>query len=100
MNDQGVPDYDELVVVVNKSRLETDAAYRTMVREFLAGLAKGAAAAQASPSAADTAITPAAKGYSPALLKQMVDVTAPLLENSGGFGAMSKADWQSFADWM
>ncbi len=100
VNEEGVPNYDELVVVANKSRLASDAAYRTMVREFLAGLAKGSAAAQASPSAADTALTPVAKGYSPALLKQMVTVTAPLLANSGGFGTMSAADWQSFADWM
>jgi len=100
VNEEGVPNYDELVVVANKSRLATDAAYRTMVREFLAGLAKGSASAQASPSAAQAALAPVAKGYSPPLLKQMVTVTAPLLANSGGFGAMSAADWQSFADWM
>jgi putative hydroxymethylpyrimidine transport system substrate-binding protein len=100
VNEEGVPNYDELVVVANKSRLASDAAYRTMVREFLAGLAKGSASAQASPSAADTALAPVAKGYSPALLKQMVTVTAPLLANSGGFGTMSAAGWQSFADWM
>jgi putative hydroxymethylpyrimidine transport system substrate-binding protein len=100
VNEEGVPGYDELVVVANKSRLASDASYRTMVREFLAGLAKGSASAQASPSAADTALAPVAKGYSPALLKQMVTVTAPLLANTGGFGAMSAADWQSFADWM
>lgn len=100
VNEEGVPDYDELVVVANKSRLASDAAYRTMVREFLAGLAKGSASAQASPSAADTALAPVAKGYSQALLKQMVGVTAPLLANPGGFGAMSVAGWQSFADWM
>jgi putative hydroxymethylpyrimidine transport system substrate-binding protein len=92
VNEEGVPAYNELVVVANKSR--------TTVREFLAGLAKGSASAQASPSAADTALAPVAKGYSPALLKQMVGVTAPLLANSGGFGAMSAAGWQSFADWM
>ena len=100
VNEEGVPGYDELVVIANKSRLASDASYRTMVREFLAGLAKGSTAAQASPAAADTALAPVAKGYSPALLKQMVDVTAPLLANPGGFGAMSAADWQSFAGWM
>jgi putative hydroxymethylpyrimidine transport system substrate-binding protein len=100
VNEEGVPDYDELVVIANKSRLASDAAYRSMVREFLAGAAKGSAAAQASPAAADAALAPVAKGYSPALLRQMVDVTAPLLANPAGFGAMSPADWQSFATWM
>ena len=100
VNEEGVPDYDELVVIANKSRLASDAAYRSMVREFLAGLAEGSAAAQASPAAADAALAPVAKGYSPTLLRQMVDVTAPLLANPAGFGAMSQTDWQSFATWM
>ena len=100
VNQEGVPNYDELVVIANKTRLASDAAYRTMVREFLAGLAKGAASAQADPAAGLAALSPVAKGYNPALLKQMVDVTAPLLANPGGFGAMNPGAWQSFADWM
>lgn len=96
----GVPNYDELVIIANKSKLASDAAYRTMVKEFLAGLGQGAAAAQANPAAALAAITPVAKGYSPALLKKMVYATAPLLKNPDGFGAMSVSQWQSFANWM
>jgi putative hydroxymethylpyrimidine transport system substrate-binding protein len=41
-----------------------------------------------------------AKGYSQALLKQMVDGTAPLLANPAGFGQMTATAWQSFATWM
>jgi putative hydroxymethylpyrimidine transport system substrate-binding protein len=96
----GVPNYDELVIIANKSKLASDAAYRTMVKEFLAGLGQGAAAAEANPAAALAAITPVAKGYSPALLKKMVYATAPLLKNPDGFGAMSVSQWQSFANWM
>src|SRR3984957_2318560 len=90
---QGVPNYDELVVIANKSKLASDAAYRATVKKFLAGLSLGAAAALA-------AITPVAKGYSPALLKKMVYATAPLLHNPDGSGAMSVSQWQSFANWM
>ena len=97
---QGVPNYDELVIIANKSKLASDAAYRTMVREFLAGLGQGAAAAEASPAAALAALSPVAKGYSPALLKQMVYATAPLLKNPAGFGTMNVGQWQSFANWM
>lgn len=97
---QGVPNYDELVIIANKSKLASDAGYRIMVREFLAGLAQGAAAAQASPAAALAALSPVAKGYSPALLKKMVYATAPLLANPAGFGAMSVSQWQGFANWM
>jgi putative hydroxymethylpyrimidine transport system substrate-binding protein len=97
---QGVPNYDELVVIANKSKLASDAAYRATVKKFLAGLGQGAAAAQANPAAALAAITPVAKGYSPALLKKMVYATAPLLHNPDGAGAMSVSQWQSFANWM
>jgi putative hydroxymethylpyrimidine transport system substrate-binding protein len=97
---QGVPNYDELVIIANKSKLASDPAYRTMVREFLAGLALGASAAEANPAAALAALTPVAKAYSPALLKKMVYATAPLLKNPSGFGAMSVSQWQSFANWM
>jgi putative hydroxymethylpyrimidine transport system substrate-binding protein len=97
---EGVPKYDELVIIASKSRLASDPAYRTTVREFLAGLGQGAAAAEANPAAALAAITPVAKAYSPALLKQMVYATAPLLKNPAGFGAMSVTQWQSFANWM
>jgi putative hydroxymethylpyrimidine transport system substrate-binding protein len=100
VTEEGVPDYDELVIVANKAKLAADASYRTVVRGFLAGLAKGTAAAQANPAAADAALAPVAKGYSPALLKQMVDGTAPLLANPAGFGEMTATAWQSFATWM
>ena len=96
----GVPNYDELVVVANTSKLKKDASYRKTVQKFLAGLSKGDAAAQADPAAALAAITPAAKGYSTEELTKMVEATAPLLKNPAGFGEMSVKAWQSFADWM
>jgi putative hydroxymethylpyrimidine transport system substrate-binding protein len=100
VNTEGVPDYDELVVIANTQKLKTDPGYQKTIREFLAGLAKGDASAQASPAAALAALEPVAKGYSTALLKKMVYGTAPLLKNAGGFGSMDTASWQSFADWM
>lgn len=100
VTEEGVPNYDELVIVANKSRLASDAGYRATVREFLAGLAKGSAAAQANPAAADAALAPVAKGYSPSLLRQMTEVTVPLLANPAGFGEMNQAAWQGFATWM
>ncbi len=100
VNTQGVPNYDELVVIANKQKLATDAAYRTLVRKFLAGMVKGITAAQDDPAADLAALTPVAKGYSHAVLKQMVDATAPLLKNPQGAGFMSVSAWQSFANWM
>ncbi|HET9898412.1 MAG TPA: ABC transporter substrate-binding protein [Streptosporangiaceae bacterium] len=100
VNTQGVPNYDELVVIANKSKLASDPAYRAMVRKFLAGMTKGIAAAEKNPAADLAALSPVAKGYSHAVLRQMVYATAPLLKNPQGTGFMSVRAWQSFADWM
>jgi putative hydroxymethylpyrimidine transport system substrate-binding protein len=100
VNEEGVPNYDELVVIANKQKLKSDPAYQATVKEFLAGLAKGDAAAQAGVAAALAALKPAAKGYTAAELEKMVNATAPLLKNPNGFGAMDVSSWQSFADWM
>ncbi len=96
----GVPQYDELVIIANSKRLKTDAGYRTEVREFLAGLAKGAATAEADPSAGIAAMGPVIKGYPASQVAQMVETTAPLLRNPLGFGQMSITAWQGFANWM
>lgn len=99
---QGVPTYNELVIVAQKSKLASDPGYAAMVRDFLAGLAKGDAAAQASPSAAIAALKPQIKvgDYTDADLNAMVPVTVADYKNPLGFGEMSTSNWQAFADWM
>jgi putative hydroxymethylpyrimidine transport system substrate-binding protein len=102
VEDQGVPTYDELVVVAQKSKLASDPGYAAMVRDFLAGLAQGNAAAQASPSAAIAALKPVvgAGGYTDADINAMVPVTVADYKNPLGFGQMSATNWQAYADWM
>jgi putative hydroxymethylpyrimidine transport system substrate-binding protein len=102
VEDQGVPTYDELVVVAQKSKLASDPGYAAMVRDFLAGLAQGDAAAQASPSAAIAALKPVvgAGGYTDADINAMVPVTVADYKNPLGFGQMSASNWQAYADWM
>jgi putative hydroxymethylpyrimidine transport system substrate-binding protein len=102
VEDQGVPTYDELVIVAQKSKLASDPGYAAMVRDFLAGLAKGDAAAQASPSAAIAALKPVvgAGGYTDADINAMVPVTVADYKNPLGFGEMSTSQWQAFANWM
>lgn len=102
VEDQGVPTYDELVIVAQKSKLASDPGYAAMVKDFLAGLAQGDAAAQASPSAAIAALKPVvgAGGYTDADINAMVPVTVADYKNPLGFGQMSTSQWQAFADWM
>jgi putative hydroxymethylpyrimidine transport system substrate-binding protein len=102
VEDEGVPTYDELVVVAQKSKLASDPGYAAMVKDFLAGLAQGDAAAQASPSAAISALKPVvgAGGYTTADINAMVPVTVADYKNPLGFGEMGTSQWQAFADWM
>jgi putative hydroxymethylpyrimidine transport system substrate-binding protein len=102
VEDEGIPTYDELVIVAQKSKLASDPGYAAMVRDFLAGLAQGDAAAQASPSAAIAALKPVigAGGYTVADINAMVPVTVADYKNPLGFGEMSVSQWQMFANWM
>jgi putative hydroxymethylpyrimidine transport system substrate-binding protein len=96
----GVPQYDELVVIANSDKLKSDPSYQQLVRSFLAGLAKGNAQVVAQPAVGIASMQDVIKGYPANQVKQMVDVTAPLLNNPLGFGQMGAKSWQSFADWM
>ncbi|TVZ03569.1 ABC transporter substrate-binding protein [Trebonia kvetii] len=102
VENEGMPTYDELVIVAQKSKLASDPGYAAMVRDFLAGLAKGDAAAQARSSAAIAALKPVvgAGGYTDADINAMVPVTVADYKNPLGFGEMSTAKWQAYADWM
>ena len=96
----GVPQYDELVIIANSEKLKSDPSYQQTVRAFLAALAKGNALAVSQPSVGIASMQSVIKGYPANQVKQMVDVTAPLLNNPLGFGQMDAKAWQSFADWM
>jgi putative hydroxymethylpyrimidine transport system substrate-binding protein len=102
VEDEGVPTYNELVIVAQKSKLADDPGYAAMVKDFLAGLAQGDAAAQASPSAAIAALKPVigAGGYTVADINAMVPVTVADYKNPLGFGEMSASSWQTYANWM
>ena len=100
VGEAGVPNYDELVLIANRSKLEDDKEYQETVRKFLAGLAEGDARAQEDHDAAFEAISAVAKGYSEEGMKEMIELTAPLLENEDGFGQMDVAEWQALADWL
>lgn len=100
VTEAGVPDYAELVVIAQASRLKSDPAYQKLVRDFLGALARGNAAVLADPASAAKTIATVAEGYDPAVLPKMVDATVPLLRNPAGFGRQDTAAWQSFADWM
>lgn len=96
----GVPDYAELVIIANPSRLRDDADYAERVRGFLAGTAAGQQTALADRQVAIDALTPQTEGaYDPVVLEQMIDATLALLPPRG-FGEQSAEDWATYASWM
>ncbi|MFN3339328.1 MAG: ABC transporter substrate-binding protein [Dietzia sp.] len=96
----GVPDYAELVIIANPSRLRDDADYAERVRGFLAGTAAGQATALDDRQAAIDSLIPETEGsYDPDVLELMIDATLALLPEDG-FGQQSAEDWAAYATWM
>ena len=94
VNQLGVPTYDELVLLANRSRLEADP---EPTRLFLGALARGTAAAIESPDATTKALLAANKDLDPELTRAEVDATLPLLSESG---RMDPEKWSAFIAWM
>jgi len=90
----GVPTYDELVLLANRSRLEADP---EPTRLFLGALARGTAAAMKNRTATTEALLAANKDLDPRLTEAEVVATLPLLSESG---RMDPAKWSAFIAWM
>src|SRR3954447_9871073 len=96
----GVPTYDELVLVANRSKLEEDP---EKIRLFIAALQRGTEAAAEKPGEATSAITEANPDLEPKLAAAEVKATLPLLSARTGdqpYGYMDPKEWQAFAGWM
>jgi putative hydroxymethylpyrimidine transport system substrate-binding protein len=95
----GVPTYDELILVAQRSRIEDDP---DSIRLFLSALANGTRDAVANPQAATESILRAGRGLDPNLTRAEIDATLPLLAPAPGrpFGQMDAGKWELFASWM
>ncbi len=101
MNQLGVPNYDELIIVANKDRLKSDPAYATSIRHFLAGLRHGITASRNDP-AGSIAIMKKDSQYKSKDLAKMVPLTLQALGQTHGtkVTCFSSSQWQTFANWM
>jgi putative hydroxymethylpyrimidine transport system substrate-binding protein len=102
VDENGVPGYDELVVIANADRLADDAAYRGAVRRFVAALAAGTSWARAHPAAAADVLAAHIDGGDDELLAATVRATLRLLRPAPGnrYGQMDPQAWDDFARWM
>jgi len=95
----GIPTYDELVLVADGERVESDP---EPIRRFLAALERGTYAAADRPGAATGALLAAGEGLDPELTRAEVDATLPRLVPPGDrpYGWMDPGRWQRFADYL
>lgn len=95
----GIPTYDELVLVANKTRLAKDPAYRSEVQRFVRAFLAGTADARRHPSRALTILqTVTASGTT--FLERATPATLRLLAGANGIGCLNVRAWQRFGAWM
>lgn len=101
MEELGVPTYDELIVVGNSERLQSDPEYADAVRRFLTAMVEATKAAQAD-EAGSIATMKANTEYTDEEIQAMVPDTLPLLSSLEGLetGCFSLENWAVFGDWM
>lgn len=98
LEDNGVPDYDELVIVTSDATAKDRP---DLVRAFLKALRRGQDWAATDQAGAVDALVKANKDLDPGTVAAQLDVTAPLLSPSDEPTLnVDPAKWQSFAEWM
>jgi putative hydroxymethylpyrimidine transport system substrate-binding protein len=95
----GVPTYDELVLVANKTRLRNEPGYRSEVRRFVAAFLAGTADARRHPARA-LAILEKETASDRRFLARATPATLRLLAGPNGIGCISVGAWQRFGRWM
>ncbi len=99
VNRVGVPTYDELVLVANKTRLRSDPRYRSTVKRFVGAFLAGTADARSHPRRA-LAILKKVTASDAKFLARATPATLRLLSGPKGIGCLSVGAWQRFGDWM
>ncbi len=101
MEELGVPHYDELLVVANSERLESDAAYADAVRRFLAAMVAATEAAQGDEEGSMQSMMDNTE-YTDEEIAGMVPDTLPLLTSPKGLalGCFDLEGWATFGQWM
>jgi putative hydroxymethylpyrimidine transport system substrate-binding protein len=95
----GVPTYDELVLVANKTRLSRDPQYRSDVKRFVEAFLAGTADARSHPARA-LAILGKVTASDPKFLALAVPATLDLLAGPKGTGCIDPVAWRRFGAWM
>ena len=95
----GVPQYDELVLVVREDEARRDG---QDLRAFLQALTRGEREVRADPAAAAALLVKANPSLEPKLQLASVEQTLPAALPAGGkpFGHQDSSQWEAFGSWM
>jgi len=99
MNQVGVPNYDELVLVVRENELGKNPAE---LRRFTQAMARGYESARRDPSAAVQNLIQASPGLDPKLQLASVQATLPAFFPAGNrpWGWQVSSQWNAYGEWM
>jgi putative hydroxymethylpyrimidine transport system substrate-binding protein len=100
INQAGVPDYDELVLVVREGEAHTDG---VDLRAFLQALTRGEHAVRADPAKAAKLVLKANPSLEPKLQLESIRQTLPAAQPASAsdpFGWQSPTAWETFGNWM
>lgn len=100
LDDLGVPEYDELVLVANADKLRSDSRYADAVRRFVSTMVAGARAAKADTGTAVQVMEKTTDFEKPFLERSVPATTALLTPEGSEIGCLDPAKWQAYADWM
>jgi len=95
----GIPEYDELVLVANEDALASDPG---PIRAFIGALARGTTDLSKDPEAGIRALLEANRDLDPELQREVVEVTLPLFEAPAGepYGWQEPEQWTAFGDFL
>ena len=91
-----MPSYDELVVAVNRSKMQSDASYRRTVGAFVSALRAGTVYAQKHPATALAVMRKVAASDYQKVLERSVPETLRLLHVE----PLDQRAWARFGAWM
>ena len=100
VNEAGVPNYDELVLVVRTDEAHTDG---IDLRAFLQALARGEHAVRTDPTAVAKLVQAANPSLEPKLQLESIQRTLPAAQPAEAdkpFGYQDSAQWEAFGRWM
>lgn len=98
MEQHGVPDFYELVLVTNEDTIANDP---DLAQRFVQAVSRGYQDAIADPHGSVDLLKRLRPEVDLAIEKPGVDLLAPLWESANGvFGWQEKDRWEEFADWM